>query len=185
MDKISRCVYQRTVVQNVQVCPFLTFVSKWVPREQLFSVIWWAQIIWKLTEGSDNRCLTCSLYSIWVDPRRLGTHIFHHFPRQFQLRLSFLLLPKKPWFLPVASKLPRRHCVRSIYLSRVESQLDMPNGNCMPPTLAFLKGTNFHHNASVSLFVEYFRLLLATNHKNKATGTKCNTTAFFIHYSGF
>ena len=115
----------------------------------------------------------CSLYSIWVDPRRLGTHIFHHFPRQFQLLLSFLLLlPKKPWFLPVASKLPRRHCVRSIYLSTARHAKRKLHAS---HSLAFLKGTNFHHNASVSLFVEYFHLLLA-----RITSTKTKLQFAFI-----
>ena len=150
MDEISRCVNQRTVVQNVQVCPFLTFISKWVPREKLFSVMIRLQIIWKLTEGSDNRCSMCSLYSIWVDPRRLETHIFHHFPQQFQLRLSFLLLPKKPWFLPVASKLPRRHCVRSIYLSTARHAKRKLHAS---HSLAFLKGTQTFTIMHQSLFL--------------------------------
>ena len=72
----------------------------------------------------------------------------------------------------VASKLPRRHCVRSIYLSTARHAKRKLHAS---HSLAFLKGTNFHHNASVSLFVEYFHLLLA-----RITSTKTKLQFAFI-----
>ena len=149
----------------MQVCPFLAFISKWVPREQslflsnietIFKVDY---THWSVRQ-SIFRVLT--LLSLGKSMKSLEAYF------SVKTWLSVTSSSFSSEAMIFAGLKSCKDTVLSQYLSRV----DMPTETACLATLAFLKGTNFHHNAS-GFF--YFHLLpLIYNNNTLFSVTNCS-----------